>query len=121
MGVTVENRRHGLPRIDLLREVKADVRFLSIEPLLEDLGDIDLSNIHWVIVGGESGPKARPMKAEWVNSVKKQCREYNVHFFFKQWGGWGPDGIKRPKKKNGRMLSGRTWDSKPDVLKPSFA
>ncbi|MFC1838900.1 DUF5131 family protein [Thermodesulfobacteriota bacterium] len=120
MGVTVENRKHGLPRIDLLRKLKADVRFLSIEPLLEDMGDIDLSNIHWVIVGGESGPKARPMKAAWVKNIKKQCKEYNVPFFFKQWGGWGPDGIKRPKKQNGRLLLGRTWDSKPDVLRPSF-
>jgi len=120
MGVTVENRKHGLPRIKLLREVKTNVRFLSIEPLLEDLGDIILTDIHWAIVGGESGPKARPMKADWVNNIKKQCKESNVPFFFKQWGGWGSDGIKRPKKKNGRLLLGRTWDSKPD-LHPLFA
>lgn len=121
MGVTVENKKHGLPRIDLLRKVKANVRFLSIEPLLEDLGSINLVNVHWVIVGGESGPKARPMKAEWVNNIKKQCKDYQVPFFFKQWGGWGPDGVKRPKKQNGRLLHGRAWDGKPDILQPSFA
>lgn len=121
MGVTVENKKHGLPRIDLLRKIKANVRFLSIEPLLEDLGSIKLSDIHWVIVGGESGPKARPMKAEWVNSIKVQCKEFHVPFFFKQWGGWRPDGVKRPKKQNGRLLHGRAWDGKPDVLQPSFA
>ena len=121
MGVTVENIKHGLPRIDLLRKVNAPVRFLSIEPLLEDLGTINLTGVHWVIVGGESGPKARPMKAEWVDNIKKQCKEYHVPFFFKQWGGWGADGVKRPKKQNGRLLHGRAWDGKPEVLQPSFA
>jgi protein gp37 len=121
MGVTVENKKHGLPRIELLRKIKANVRFLSIEPLLEDLGKINLTGIHWVIVGGESGPKARPMKAEWVNNIKEQCKDFDVPFFFKQWGGWGPDGVKRPKKQNGRLLHGRAWDGKPDVLQSSFA
>lgn len=121
LGATVENRRHGLPRIDWLRMVNAKVRFLSMEPLLEDLGDIDLRNIQWVIVGGESGPKARPMKLEWVKNVKKQCKENSIPFFFKQWGGWGVDGIKRAKKQNGRILSGRTWDNKPEILQPSYA
>lgn len=86
IGVTVENRKHGLPRIDDLRKVPAKVRFLSIEPLLEDLGEIDLSGIHWVIVGGESGHGARPMEPAWVESIKRQCEAAGVAFFFKQWG-----------------------------------
>jgi protein gp37 len=115
LGVTVENRQHGVPRIDTLRKVKAHVRFLSIEPLLEDLGKINLSGIQWVIVGGESGPKARLMKPEWVMNIKRQCEEQKVAFFFKQWGGWGADGKKRAKKENGRLLLGRTWDEVPSI------
>lgn len=113
LGVSVENRRHGLPRIDHLRQVAATVRFLSVEPLLEGLGTIDLTGIHWVIVGGESGPKARPMKLEWLQEVSQQCREAQVAFFFKQWGGWGADGTRRSKKSNGREFLGRTWDEMP--------
>lgn len=113
LGVSVENRKHGLARIDALREIPARIRFLSVEPLLEDLGKIDLRGIHWVIVGGESGPKARPMKQEWVVNVQVQCEQQNVAFFFKQWGGWGADGKKRAKKQNGRTLLGRTWDDMP--------
>ncbi|TRO80588.1 DUF5131 family protein [Trichloromonas acetexigens] len=115
LGVTVENRAHGLPRIDLLRTVKARIRFLSMEPLLEDLGEVDLSGIHWVIVGGESGPSARPMQPEWASNIRHQCASQKVAFFFKQWGGWGPDGEKRAKKSNGRLLDGRTWDGVPKV------
>ncbi len=81
LGVTVENKKHGVPRIDQLRRVKADIRFLSIEPLLEDIGNLDLTNIQWVIVGGESGPKARPMKPEWVQLIKQQCDNYDISFF----------------------------------------
>lgn len=114
LGVSVENRKHGVPRIDQLRKVNAHIRFLSVEPLLEALGDLDLHNIHWVIVGGESGPKARPMKPEWVESIRDQCESAGVAFFFKQWGGWGADGVKRAKKHNGRELHGRTWDQMPD-------
>ena len=113
LGVTVENKKHGVPRIDQLRRVKAHIRFLSIEPLLEDIGNLDLTNIQWVIVGGESGPKARPMNPEWVQRIKKQCDQKNILFFFKQWGGWGVDGIKRSKKANGRLLFGKTWDNMP--------
>lgn len=113
LGVSVENRRHGLPRIDHLRNVAATVRFLSVEPLLEGLGPIDLAGIHWVIVGGESGPKARPMKLEWLQEVSQQCRDAKVAFFFKQWGGWGADGTRRSKKSNGREFQGRTWDEMP--------
>lgn len=115
LGVSVENRKYGLQRVDDLREIKAVVRFLSVEPLLEDVGEIDLCGIHWVIVGGESGPKARPMKAEWVESIKDQCEQEGVAFFFKQWGGWGADGKKRPKKNNGRLLAGKTWDGMPGL------
>jgi len=87
LGVTVENKKHGLPRIDHLRKIPAKIRFLSIEPLLEDLGNIDLTGIHWVIVGGESGHNARPMNLKWVENIHKQCLEQNIPFFFKQWGG----------------------------------
>lgn len=113
MGVSVENRKHGVPRIKHLRQVPARIRFLSVEPLLEHVGQLDLTDIHWVIVGGESGPKARPMKPEWAESVQHQCDEQNVAFFFKQWGGWGSDGRRRAKAHNGRLLNGRTWDEMP--------
>lgn len=113
LGVTVEDRKHGVPRIEKLREIDASIRFLSVEPLLEDIGEVNLSDIHWVIVGGESGPKARPMRLEWVDSIRQQCEESEVAFFFKQWGGWGADGVKRAKKQNGRQLHGRTWDAMP--------
>jgi protein gp37 len=105
-GVSVENAKHGLPRIDLLRRAKVSLRFLSIEPLLEDLPDLDLSGIGWVIVGGESGPRARPMKPEWVERIRAKCEAVNVPFFFKQWGG-------TRKKQNGRLLNGRTYDQIP--------
>ena len=105
-GVSVEDRRHGLPRIEELRNATAAVRFLSIEPLLEDLGNINLCKIHWVIVGGESGHGARPLDPSWVSSIQKQCIRSQVPFFFKQWGG-----IR--KKRTGRLLEGRTWDELP--------
>ena len=108
-GVSVENRKHGLPRIEHLRASDVAVRFLSIEPLLEELGPVNLSGIHWVIVGGESGHGARPMRKEWVISVRKQCREARVPFFFKQWGGVH-------KSKTGRELDGRTYDQMPTAL-----
>lgn len=113
LGVSVENRKHGVPRIAVLREIEASVRFLSIEPLLEHLGELDLTGIHWAIVGGESGPKARPMKREWVDDIKQQCDQAGVAFFFKQWGTWGADGQKRTKKENGRRYRGRVWDAMP--------
>jgi protein gp37 len=113
MGVSVENKKHGVPRIKHLRQVPARIRFLSVEPLLEDVGPLDLTDIHWVIVGGESGPKARPMKPEWAEAVQRQCDEQRVAFFFKQWGGWGADGQRRAKAHNGRLLNGRTWDAMP--------
>ena len=105
-GVSVENRKHGVPRIRHLQDADVSMRFLSIEPLLDDIGEIDLSGIAWVIVGGESGPGARPMREEWVISVKDQCRSAGVPFFFKQWGG-------ARKSLNGRELHGRTYDEFP--------
>jgi protein gp37 len=105
-GVSVENRRDGLPRIDDLRAAPARTRFLSVEPLLEDLGPLDLTGIHWVIVGGESGPGARPMNPDWVTSIRDQCRGAGVPFFFKQWGG-------TRKGKAGRALDGQTYNEKP--------
>jgi protein gp37 len=113
LGVTVENRADGIPRLDFLRAIDGCIRFVSAEPLLENLGIVDLSGIHWVIVGGESGPKARPMKHEWVLNIKNQCDHQRAAFFFKQWGGWGADGKKRAKRQNGRLLDGRTWDALP--------
>lgn len=113
LGVSVEDRKYGKPRIAVLQTIKAKTRFLSVEPLLEDLGQIRLRGIHWVIVGGESGPGARPMSEEWVINVKEQCLDHGVNFFFKQWGAFGPDGLKRNKKANGRVLEGKTWDMVP--------
>jgi protein gp37 len=107
-GVSVENRRHGLPRVDHLRQSPAAVRFLSVEPLLEDLGHFDLTNIDWVIVGGESGHGARPLEADWVRSIRRQCARAEVPFFFKQWGG-------TQKSKTGRTLDGRTFDEMPTM------
>lgn len=106
MGVTVENRE-SISRINYLRQSSAYVKFLSIEPLLEDLIQLDLQEIDWVIVGGESGPKARPMKEDWVLNIKNSCQTQNVHFFFKQWGGTN-------KKKTGRLLEGKFWDNMPE-------
>jgi len=113
LGISVEDKKYGKPRIKDLQAIKARTRFLSIEPLLEDLGRISLSGVHWVIVGGESGAGARPMEEDWVRNIKTQCEGSKVDFFFKQWGAWGADGKKRSKKENGRQLQGRTWDMMP--------
>lgn len=113
LGVSVENRKHGVPRIGQLAGIKARIRFLSVEPLLEDVGQLDLSAIHWVIVGGESGPSARLMQPDWVRSIRDQCLKSKTAFFFKQWGSLGPDGQRRAKKKNGRSLDGVLWDELP--------
>jgi protein gp37 len=107
LGVSVENARHGLRRIADLQRAQAAIRFLSIEPLLERLGGIDLRAIDWVIVGGESGHHARPIGADWVRDIRDQCRAHGVAFFFKQWGG-------KRKHLTGRTLDGRTWDEFPD-------
>lgn len=109
-GVSVENQKHGFPRIKHLRAAPAAVRFLSIEPLLEELGQIELKGIDWVIVGGESGPGARPMQPSWVRSIRAQCRRLRVPFFFKQWGG-------PAKKVAGRTLDGRMYNEMPAVVR----
>jgi protein gp37 len=108
LGVSVEDRAYGLPRLPVLRDTKAAVRFLSVEPLLEDLGAFSLKGIDWVIVGGESGPGARPMDEAWVLPIRDACRAKGVPFFFKQWGGV-------QKSRAGRMLAGRTHDELPAV------
>ena len=105
MGVTVESSAYK-DRIDYLRYTSAHVKFLSLEPLLDDLGKLDFTGIDWVIVGGESGPGARPIKIAWVRNIRKQCLAQNTPFFFKQWGGIN-------KKKTGRLLDGKTWDQMP--------
>jgi len=105
MGVSVENADYA-PRIDDLRQTRAAVKFLSLEPLLGPLPGLDLTGIDWVIVGGESGPGARPMYPNWVTDIRDQCVEASVPFFFKQWGGTN-------KKKSGRLLEGRSWDQMP--------
>ena len=87
VGSQCGGRKHGLPRVAHLQQARAKLRFLSIEPLLEDLGEIDFAGIDWIIVGGESGPGARPMSRDWVLSIREQCRSYDIPFFFKQWGG----------------------------------
>jgi len=108
-GVSVEDRRYGVPRLDALRATPAAHRWLSIEPLLEDLGPLDLTGIEWVVVGGESGPGARPMEEAWVLRILRQCREQGVQFFFKQWGG-------RRAKSNGRTLQGHVYDEYPPSM-----
>lgn len=107
-GVSVENRQHGLPRIELLRKARVAVAFLSVEPLLEDLGKFSLAGIRWVIVGGESGHGARPIDGSWVRSIRGQCATGGVPFFFKQWGG-----VR--KAEAGRMLDGQTYDEFPQI------
>jgi protein gp37 len=111
MGIGVENRKYT-SRIDHLRQTGARVKFLSLEPLLGPLTNLDLSGIDWVIVGGESGPGARPMATAWVKDIRDQCVESGVAFFFKQWGG-------TRKKRTGRVLDGRTWDEYPLIKPPS--
>jgi protein gp37 len=118
LGTSVENRE-AAGRINILRSIPAAVRFVSFEPLLGPVGNVDLIGIQWAIVGGESGPGARPMKKEWVEQIQSAC-EPGTAFFFKQWGAWGQDGRRRSKKQNGRIFRGRTWNYEPsgeEVLK----
>ncbi len=115
-GVSVEDCKYGLPRVEHLRQSDAAVKFLSVEPLLERLHGFDARGISWVIVGGESGVRARPMDAEWVREIRDHCISVEVPFFFKQWGTWAPqpDGhVRVGKKAAGRVLDGRTWDELP--------
>lgn len=107
-GTSIENNR-VCSRADYLRQIPAAIRFLSIEPLIGAIENLDLNNIQWVIVGGESGPGARPMHEEWVQSILAQCQQNGVAFFFKQWGGVN-------KKKTGRLLNGAEWNEFPDII-----
>lgn len=113
MGTSVENKQ-TIERVRLLQKVPAKVRFLSVEPLLGPVKRLPLKGIHWVIVGGESGPKSRPMDIEWVRDVRNQCANAKVPFFFKQWGAFGADGVRRSKKANGRELDGKEWSEMPN-------
>jgi protein gp37 len=108
MGVTVENADY-IERIEHLRSCSAEIKFISFEPLIGPIYDVDLSGIDWVIVGGESGPGARPMEREWVIELREKCLVSDTPFFFKQWGGVN-------KKKNGRLLEGKTWDELPELI-----
>lgn len=119
LGVTVEDTLTKF-RIDFLRNLSAQVKFLSCEPLLCDLGKLDLKGIDWIIVGGESGPIARPMKEEWVLNIKQQAEKNAIPFFFKQWGTWSKDGIKGNKKKNGKLLQGEIIQQMPKVVHENF-
>jgi protein gp37 len=116
LGVTVEDEKVK-HRIDVLKTIDASIRFLSIEPLIGDVGLLDLSEIHWVIVGGESGPNARLMNPDWPKSIQGQCKEQKIAFFFKQWGTWGEDGKKRSKHANGSLLLGKEWKENPKIVK----
>lgn len=116
LGTTVESQRVK-HRIDLVRDLEAKVKWLSCEPLLSDLGELDLSGIDWVIVGGESGVNARAMQESWVLHIKKQCEEQKVAFFFKQWGTWGSDGVRRNKKENGALLGNKLYREYPKFAK----
>lgn len=112
LGTSVEDA-NVIERIDHLRNVRAQIRFISFEPLIGRVGEVDLTGIQWAIVGGESGASARPIREEWIDEIHEQCREYATAFFFKQWGTWGKDNKKRSKKANGREYRGRTWDEMP--------
>ena len=112
LGTSVEDRE-VLHRIDELRATPAAIRFISVEPLIGAIGEANLEGIHWAIVGGESGPRARPIQVDWIDEIHTQCRRDGVAFFFKQWGAWGADNKKRSKKANGRLYRGQTWDEMP--------
>jgi protein gp37 len=112
LGTSIESAA-VVDRVDALRTVDAAIRFISFEPLIGPIGSIDLSNIHWAIVGGESGAAARPIREEWIDEIYDQCERYRTAFFFKQWGTWGKDNKRRSKKANGRMYRGQEWDNMP--------
>ena len=114
LGTSVEDAG-AAARIDCLREVPAAIRFISFEPLIGPVGKVDLTGIHWAIVGGESGKDARPIKEDWIDNIHQQCAAHGTAFFFKQWGTWGKDNKKRSKKANGRVYRGRTWDEMPST------
>lgn len=115
LGTSVEDA-DAAERIQFLKETPAQIRFISFEPLIGPVGPIDLSQIDWAIVGGESGNKARPIKEGWIDEIYTQCLESGTAFFFKQWGTWGKDNVRRSKKANGREYRGKTWDEMPVKL-----
>ena len=114
LGTSVEDS-DSTNRITPLANTPAAIRFISFEPLIASVGNVDLSNIHWAIVGGESGARARPIKEEWIDEIHTLCDVFGTAFFFKQWGTWGKDNQKRSKKANGRLYRGRTWDEMPSI------
>jgi protein gp37 len=114
LGTSIENA-DVVRRVDYLRRAPATIRFISFEPLIGSVGDVNLRDIHWAIVGGESGKFARPIKEEWIDEIHRQCLTAGTAFFFKQWGTWGKDNKKRSKKANGREYRGRTWDEMPAI------
>lgn len=114
LGTSVENET-VTERVAALRQVPAAIRFISFEPLIGAVGRTDLSDIHWAIVGGESGRSARPIREEWIDEIYELCGEYGTAFFFKQWGTWGKDNKRRSKKANGREYRGRTWNQMPEA------
>lgn len=115
LGTSIENG-DVVGRINDLRAVPAAIRFLSFEPLIGPVGAVDLSGIHWAIVGGESGRSARPIREAWIDEIHERCARYETAFFFKQWGAWGKDNKRRSKKANGREYRGRTWDDMPSAF-----
>lgn len=119
IGVTVENKKHGLPRLKDLQEINAHNKHICCEPLLEDLGKINLSGISLVVGGGESGPKARPTHLSWVKSLVKQCESQKVHLYWKQWGVYGEDGKRGSKSKNGHLIEGKEYLSFPSDFMPA--
>jgi protein gp37 len=115
LGTSIENA-DVTERADALRTIPAAIRFISFEPLIGSVGEINLSGIHWAIVGGESGRAARPIREEWIDEIYGQCSSFETTFFFKQWGTWGKDNKRRSKKANGRMYRGRLWDDMPKSI-----
>lgn len=120
LGTSIENAE-VLDRVEHLRKVRAAIRFVSFEPLINSVGTVDLEHIHWAIVGGESGASARPIREEWVDEIYTQCLSAGAAFFFKQWGTWGKDNKRRSKKANGREYRGRTWDEMPAIPQPALS
>lgn len=119
LGTSVEDSE-VVHRIEHLRAVPAAIRFISFEPLIGPVGDVDLTDIHWAIVGGESGRNARPIREEWIDEIHDQCALFETAFFFKQWGTWGEDNKRRSKKANGREYRGQTWNNMPAVVEASL-
>ncbi len=119
LGVSVENSE-TISRIDILKNIPSHIKFVSFEPLIDSVGEVNLAGINWAIVGGESGTGARPIKKEWIDEIYQACLVANTAFFFKQWGAWGEDNQRRSKKANGREYEGKTWDNMPQFESLNF-